>query len=97
MLNLPMANLLNKNSKVAVTSRSFSRNEELVSHLKNKFKNVKLNSEGLSLKGKSLIEFLDSMDAAIIGIEPMTNHVISKLPSLRLISKYAVGWIKACF
>ena len=91
MLNLPMANLLNKNSKIAVTSRSFSKNEELVSFLKSKFKHVKLNIQGLSLKGKSLIEFLEGMDGAIIGIEPMTHQVISKLPTLKLISKYGVG------
>jgi len=91
MLNLPMANLLNKNSKIAVTSRSFSKNEELVSFLKSKFKHVKLNTQGLSLKGKSLIEFLEGMDGAIIGIEPMTHQVISKLPTLKLISKYGVG------
>jgi len=91
MLNLPMANLLNKNSKIAVTSRSFSKNEELVSFLKSKFKHVKLNTQDLSLKGKSLIEFLEGMDGAIIGIEPMTHQVISKLPTLKLISKYGVG------
>ena len=91
MLNLPMANLLNKNSKIAVTSRSFSKNEELVSFLKSKFKHVRLNTQGLSLKGKSLIEFLEGMDGAIIGIEPMTHQVISKLPTLKLISKYGVG------
>jgi phosphoglycerate dehydrogenase-like enzyme len=91
MLNLPMANLLNKNSKIAVTSRSFSKNEELVSFLRSKFKHVKLNTQGLSLKGKSLIEFLEGMDGAIIGIEPMTHQVISKLPRLKLISKYGVG------
>ena len=91
MLNLLMANLLNKNSKIAVTSRSFSKNAELVLSLRSKFKHVKLNTQGLSLKGKSLIEFLDGMDGAIIGIEPITNQVISKLPTLKLISKYGVG------
>ena len=91
MLSLQMANLLNKHSKVAVTSRSFSKNKELVSFLKSKFQNVKLNTQGLSLKGKSLINFLDGMDAAIIGLEPITKQVVSKLPSLKVISKYGVG------
>ena len=91
MLNLLMASLLNKNSKIAVTSRSFSKNVELVSSLRSKFKHVKLNTQGLSLKGNSLIEFLDGMDGAIIGIEPITHQVLSKLPTLKLISKYGVG------
>jgi D-3-phosphoglycerate dehydrogenase len=86
-----MANLLDKYSKVAVTSRSFSKNKELVSFLKSKFQNVKLNTQGFSLKGKSLINFLDGMDAAIIGLEPITKQVVSKLPSLKVISKYGVG------
>jgi len=59
--------------------------------MKSLFKHVKLNAQGLSLKGKSLIEFLEGMDGAIIGIEPMTHQVISKLPTLKLISKYGVG------
>ena len=91
MLNLQMANLLNRNSKIAVTSRSFSNNEALVLYLRSKFNHVKLNTQGLSLKGKSLIGFLDGMDGAIIGIEPLTHQVISKLPALKLISKYGVG------
>ena len=86
-----MASLLNKNSKIAVTSRSFSKDKELIKYLKSKFKHVKLNSEGLSLQGDSLIAFLDEADAAIIGIEPVTRKVLCGLPKLKVISKYGVG------
>jgi phosphoglycerate dehydrogenase-like enzyme len=86
-----MASLLNKNSKIAVTSRSFSKDKELINYLKSKFKHVKLNSEGLSLQGDSLIAFLDEADAAIIGIEPVTKKVLHGLPKLKVISKYGVG------
>lgn len=86
-----MASLLNKNSKIAVTSRSFSKDKELIKYLKSKFKHVKLNSEGLSLQGDSLIAFLDQADAAIIGIEPVTKKVLHGLPKLKVISKYGVG------
>ena len=91
MLNLQMEKFLNNNSKIAVTSRSFSKNEKLVASLQRKFQNIRLNTEGLSLKGTSLIKFLDDIDGAIIGIEPITEYVISQLPSLKLISKYGVG------
>ena len=86
-----MVSLLNKNSKIAVTSRSFSKDKELIKYLKSKFKHVKLNSEGLSLQGDSLIAFLDEADAAIIGIEPVTKKVLHGLPKLKVISKYGVG------
>lgn len=86
-----MVSLLNKNSKIAVTSRSFSKDKELIKYLKSKFKHVKLNSEGLSLQGDSLITFLDEADAAIIGIEPVTKKVLCGLPKLKVISKYGVG------
>ena len=86
-----MVSLLNKNSKIAVTSRSFSKDKELIKYLKSKFKHVKLNSEGLSLQGDSLITFLDEADAAIIGIEPVTKKVLHGLPKLKVISKYGVG------
>lgn len=91
MLNFRMGTLLKKNSKIAVTSRSFSRNDKLIASLKTKFKHIKLNSEGYALKGKNLIDFLDGMDGAIIGIEPITSKVLSELPSLKHISKYGVG------
>ena len=91
MLNFRMGTLLNKNSKIAVTSRSFSRNDKLIANLKTKFKHIKLNSKGYALKGKNLIDFLDGMDGAIIGIEPITSKVLSELPSLKHISKYGVG------
>jgi phosphoglycerate dehydrogenase-like enzyme len=83
--------MLSKDSKIAVTSRSFSNNSELVKLLRSRFKNVKLNSNGLTLKGASLIKFLNGIEGAIIGIEPISSEVISKLPSLKLISKYGVG------
>ena len=38
-----------------------------------------------------MIDFLDGMDGAIIGIEPITSKVLSELPSLKHISKYGVG------
>ena len=82
---------LNKNSVVAVTSRSFSKNKVLTEHLAKKFKRIKLNSEGISLKGANLVEFLRDVDGAIIGLEQITKSVLSKLPRLKVISKYGVG------
>ena len=82
---------LKSSDSVAVTSRSFSQNEALVSELRNHFSKVKLNETGETLKGESLRIFLDNADKAIIGIEEINKGLLSQLPKLKMISKYGVG------
>ncbi|MBD62887.1 MAG: phosphoglycerate dehydrogenase [Gammaproteobacteria bacterium] len=76
---------------VAVTSRSFSKNFSLVEELKKHYSNVLLNHTGKTLKDEELIEFLKKADKAIIGIEKITDSLLSQLPNLKVISKYGVG------
>lgn len=82
---------LTKNSKIAVTSRSFSKSEFLRNRLLEVFPNVVFNDAGISLRGQELISFLSGSDAAIIALEPVDANLISKLPNLKFISKYGVG------
>ena len=82
---------MDSTSIVAVTSRSFSNNKELVKKLKQRYKNVLLNESGRTLKGTELLSFLSSADKAIIGIEDMSKENLSALPKLKVISKYGVG------
>ncbi len=77
--------------KVCVTSRSFSRNQELRSLLLEKYSDVKFNDEGISLKDDALIEFLKDADKAIIALEKIDEKVLESLPKLKVISKYGVG------
>ena len=76
---------------VAVTSRSFSKNEGLVNELKAKYSKVIFNNSGTTLQGQELINFLSSADKAIIGIEEISAEVLHQLPNLKVISKYGVG------
>ena len=76
---------------VAVTSRSFSKNEDLVNALKAKYSKVIFNDSGATLQGQELINFLSSADKAIIGIEKISAEVLHQLPNLKVISKYGVG------
>ena len=76
---------------VAVTSRSFSKNEGLVNELKAKYSKVIFNDSGATLQGQELINFLSSADKAIIGIEEISAEVLHQLPNLKVISKYGVG------
>ena len=79
------------NIKVAVTSRSFSRNNILRKELLNKYKNVKFNDDGLKLYGDVLVDFLQGCHKAITALEIIDNDLLKKLPELKVISKYGVG------
>ena len=77
--------------KVAVCSRSFSKNSVLRKELLKAYENVSFNDDGISLHGKSLIQFLEGHDKAIIGLEILDEYVLSCLPELKVIGKYGVG------
>lgn len=77
--------------KVAVTSKSFSKNEVLISELKEHFIDVKLNYATKKLNDEEVIEFLQDCDGAIVALEEMNSHIIDSLPKLKVISKFGVG------
>jgi phosphoglycerate dehydrogenase-like enzyme len=82
---------VDKKSRVAVTSRSFSRNLVLRKLLTDKYKNVTFNDAGVSLNGQELIDFLQGHDKAITALETINDSVLSQLPELKVIGKYGVG------
>lgn len=82
--------------RIAVASRSFSKNETLKTELLGAFGNdpdvtISFNDAGLSLSGEELIRFLQNADRAIIALETINDEVLSACPSLRVIGKYGVG------
>ena len=81
----------NKEIQVAVTSRSFSRNDILRKELLHQYKNVKFNDDGLRLQGDVLIDFLQGCHKAITALEVIDNDLLRRLPNLKVISKYGVG------
>lgn len=82
---------MTQQDSVAVCSRSFSRDEFLRSRLNEKYLNVSYNDTGRLLVGEELIEFLSGKNKAIIGLETVDDELLSRLPELKLISKYGVG------
>ena len=76
---------------VAVTSRSFSRHPELRALVLERYSDAKFNDDGLSLQGKSLIEFLSGYEKAITALEVIDDSILSHLPNLKVISKFGVG------
>ncbi len=82
---------LNTTDKVAVCSRSFSVNPILRKELLARYRNIPFNDAGAKLEGDSLVAFLRGHDKAIIGLERIDDEVLSRLPELKVISKYGVG------
>jgi phosphoglycerate dehydrogenase-like enzyme len=76
---------------VAVTSRSFSRNEVLRAETLARYENVTFNDEGLSLAGDSLVDFLAGHPLAITALEQIDDSILDRLPDLKAISKVGVG------
>lgn len=77
---------------VAVASRSFSRHPVLRSELQVLYPNVTFNETGASLSGDALASFLRGHDAAITALEVVNDALLEKLPELRVISKFGVGY-----
>ena len=77
--------------KIAVTSKAFSKNQILISKLKENFNDIKLNLTGRKLEEDELIEFLSDRDAVIVALEDINKTVIDALPNLKAVSKFGVG------
>ncbi len=77
--------------RVAVTSISFGKSAVLREELERVFPNSVFNESGGRFSETELIEFLKDADAAVVGIESITDQVLSKIPHLKIISKYGVG------
>ena len=76
---------------LAVTSPSFSSNSILVEELRQRFPELRLNSEKEELRGQALLSFLEKSEAAIIGREIIDAAILDALPRLACIAKYGVG------
>lgn len=77
--------------KVAVCSRSFSKNPILRKELLERYPLATFNDAGLSLEGDSLVDFLKGHDKAITALEVINGEILEQLPELQVISKYGVG------
>ena len=78
-------------TRIAVASRSFSRNPVLRAELAAKYHAVTFSDSPSVLEGDALIAMLGGHDRAIIGLEKIDDEVLTHVPELRVISKYGVG------
>jgi len=82
---------MKKIEKIAVASRSFSKHPVLREELSELYSHVQFNEEGKTYQGESLISFLKDHDSAIVGLEHLTGDVLTRLPQLKVISRFGVG------
>ena len=73
---------MNSEDRVAVCSRSFSRNSILRAELLARYSNVTFNDAGIQLEGDRLIDFLRGHNKAIIALEIIDEPVLASLPEL---------------
>jgi len=77
--------------KIAVSVKTFSKNQELVNELLEYFPGSKVNSNSKNLNGEELIKFIIGYEGIIIGLENIDESILKASPSLKVISKYGVG------
>jgi phosphoglycerate dehydrogenase-like enzyme len=82
---------VNKEVRVAVASRSFSRHAVLRGELLERHPRVTFNDAGETLSGSKLIDFLRGHEKAITALERLDASLFAALPELRVVSKYGVG------
>ncbi|MBU6299902.1 MAG: phosphoglycerate dehydrogenase [Alphaproteobacteria bacterium] len=82
---------MNDTLRIAVASRSFSKNPVLRQELLARYSNVTFNDAGVSMSGDALLSFLKGHDRAIIALEKLDEAAIAQLPDLKVVSKYGVG------
>jgi len=78
-------------TRIAVCSRSLSHHPMLRRELKEVYPDVTFNDDGLKLVGDELVEYLKGHTKAITALEILDADVFSRLPALKVISKYGVG------
>ncbi|MDA1090643.1 MAG: phosphoglycerate dehydrogenase [Proteobacteria bacterium] len=79
-------------TRVAITSRSFSRHPVLRDELLERYPAATFNDAGLKLAGDDLIEFLKGHDKAITALEVLNADAFQALPEITVFSKYGVGY-----
>lgn len=82
---------MNSQDRVAVCSRSFSKNPVLREELLSRYARVTFNDAGEQLHGEGLVRFLAGHDKAITALETLSEEVLRELPQLKVIGKYGVG------
>jgi phosphoglycerate dehydrogenase-like enzyme len=78
-------------SQVVVSTKTFATNQELAGELLRFFPDAKLNTS-LDLRDpRALWEYIGDARAVIVGLDEVTDDVLSHCPNLEIVAKYGVG------
>lgn len=77
--------------RVAVPSISFSQHAVLRQELLSRYPESKFNDTQRRLSEDELMAWMKGYDAAIMGLEPLTERMLDKLPELKVIGRMGVG------
>lgn len=77
--------------KVKVSNVAFSKNNALVDRLIEEFPGAEVNTSGIRMNDDALVDYFADAEAVIVGLELITDEVLTKLPDLKIIAKYGVG------
>lgn len=84
--------VISKMIKVLITPRSFGKYSDVA---KNQLLEAGItivnNQKGSILNEDELIELIKDVDGVIIGVDPLSEHVLSEAKKLKAIAKYGVG------
>lgn len=78
-------------AKIGVTNGMFSRHPVLRAELVERFPDAVFRDEIPSPSEAEVIELLAGCDGAIVGMEPITERVLTALPQLKVIGKMGIG------
>lgn len=82
---------MSANSKIAVSSRTFSGTPELVEEIKKYFTNIVFNTEKELSDKDELAAFTGDAEGLLVALDPVDDSVLAKCPNLQIVSKYGVG------
>ncbi|MGE5384974.1 MAG: phosphoglycerate dehydrogenase [Betaproteobacteria bacterium] len=77
--------------RIVVTSPSFSRNPTLRRELLERYPGARFREGETVLSGQALIDHIGDAEAAIVGLELITEDLLAAVPQLKLVAKYGVG------
>jgi D-3-phosphoglycerate dehydrogenase len=78
-------------TKIGVTNGLFARHAVLRAELQEQYPDSVFRDEVASPTEDEVIALLSDRDGAIIGMEPVTERVLSALPNLKVIGKMGIG------
>ncbi|MDD5629033.1 MAG: phosphoglycerate dehydrogenase [Elusimicrobia bacterium] len=77
--------------RIAVTTQTFGRNPVLRKELLKLFPDCVFNEHWSHPTQAELARLLQDCDGAVVGLEPVGEKLICRLPRLKIVSKYGVG------